>query len=320
MVKTLQAMRDRRDRTDELVAAGEVVDLRFPEGRRALSARSSKLFHLLLQNTAHAPEDERLYSVPIAWLRESGIGHLTISDFVDCIRELTSVTIEVEVRDEPGRVPHVKTGAFLAHVERDLDAERGVLLYEFSRTMRYVLERSSYWAVLDRRATLAFESRYAIRLYELMSLRAGLDRRQAETFTLEDLRARLGVPDGKLTRWVHLRQKALEPAVAEVNHISPLEVTWTPVKTGRAVTGIRFGWTSKDPERRQRAGEELGRGRLGRRTRRLEDEKTGARALPLAEGTPQEVPTKTDGAQPGPRTAEAAFAPFPPAGGGASGP
>ncbi|MEM7678460.1 MAG: hypothetical protein AAF449_20915, partial [Myxococcota bacterium] len=32
VVKTLQAMRDRRDRTDELVAAGEVVDLRFPEG------------------------------------------------------------------------------------------------------------------------------------------------------------------------------------------------------------------------------------------------------------------------------------------------
>ncbi len=192
MVSTLTAMRDRRDRADELIAAGEVIDLRFPDGARALSARASQLFHLLLEYAARedltettpagegteatsrpalAPPDGRLHRIPIAWLRNTGIGHLAIPDFVACLRELASVTIDVEVRDEPGRAPHVKTGSYLSHIERDLDAARGVLLYEFSRTMRYVLERSSYWAVLDRRATLSFESRYAIRLYELMSLR-----------------------------------------------------------------------------------------------------------------------------------------------------
>ena len=134
--------------------------------------------------------------------------------------------------------------------------------------MRYVFARSAYWAVLDRRATLAFESRYAIRLYELMSLRAGLTRKHEELFTLPELRARLGVPDGKLTRWVHLRQKALDPAVAEVNHLSPFAVSWTPVKHGRAVAAVRFSWRKKTQAARAEASAELAGAREGRRERR----------------------------------------------------
>ena len=281
MASTLKALHDRSDRHDELVAAGEVIDLRFPAGQKTLSARASKLFHLLVKTAGEETAAAKLHRVPIAWLRSTGLGHLTIEEFVACIRELASITIDVEVRDEAGedgrrRAPHVKTGAFLAHIERDIDAERGELLYEFSRTMRYIFERSAYWAVLDRRATLAFESRYAIRLYELMSLRAGLTRKTEERFTLDELRARLGVPDGKLTRWVHLRQKALDPAVAEVNHLSPFRVAWKPIKHGRAVAAVQFTWEAKGAAERAGARKELAGSREGRRERRME----AATALP----------------------------------------
>lgn len=268
MATTLEALRDRAHRVNELVAAGEVIDLRFPAGRRTLSSRASKLFHLLVHCAADRVVDDVLHRVPIAWLRSAGLKHMTLDEFVECVRELASVLIEVEVRDETGRAPHVKTGAFLSHIERDIDAERGELLYEFSRTMRYIFERSAYWAVLDRRATLAFESRYAIRLYELMALRSGLERRVSETFTLDELRVRLGVPEGKLTRWIHLRQFAIEKAVGEVNHISPITVTWTPVKRSRSVHAVRFEWTMKSSAERDRAREELKNTRAGRKARR----------------------------------------------------
>ena len=268
MASTLETLHDRHDRHDELVAAGEVIDLRFPAGQKTLSARASKLFHLLVKTAGEEVAADRLHRVPIAWLRSTGLGHLTIDEFVACIRELASITIDVEVRDEAGRAPHVKTGAFLAHIERDIDAARGELLYEFSRTMRYIFARSAYWAVLDRRATMAFESRYAIRLYELMSLRAGLTRKLEERFTLDELRARLGVPDGKLTRWVHLRQKALDPAVAEVNHLSPFRVRWAPIKHGRSVAAVQFTWERKNAAGRAGAREELAGSREGRVGRR----------------------------------------------------
>ena len=276
MASTLEALHDRGDRHDELVAAGEVIDLRFPAGQRTLSARASKLFHLLVKMAGDETSVDKLHRVPIAWLRSTGLGHLTIDQFIECIRELASVTIDVEVRDQAGRAPHVKTGAFLAHIERDIDAERGELLYEFSRTMRYIFARSAYWAVLDRRTTLAFESRYAIRLYELMSLRSGLTRKTEERFTLPELRARLGVPDGKLTRWVHLRQKALDPAVAEVNHLSPFRVAWKPIKHGRTVAAVQFTWDAKGSAERAGAYKELAGSREGRRERRMK----AASALP----------------------------------------
>ena len=273
MSSTLQALRDRSHKSTELVAAGELVELRFPTGQKTLSARASKLFHLLVHSAADRAGRDEMHRVPIAWLRSTGLKNMTVEEFVECVRELASVTVDVEVRGEDEadrgvRQPHVKTGAFLSHIERDLDAERGELLFEFSRTMRFILRRSAYWAVLDRQATLAFESRYAIRLYELMSLRSGLERREAETFEINELRARLGVPEGRLMRWVHLRQKALEPAVGEVNHISPLHVSWTPVKEGRAVRGVRFEWAMKSTAERARARRELLNSRAGRRARR----------------------------------------------------
>ncbi|MFN3876350.1 MAG: DUF6089 family protein, partial [Flavobacteriales bacterium] len=43
--------------------------------------------------------------------------------------------------------------------------------------------------------------RYALRLHELVALRVNLERKASEVFKLDDLRARLGVPAGKLVAW-----------------------------------------------------------------------------------------------------------------------
>ena len=63
------------------------------------------------------------------------------------------------------------------------------------------------YAVLDYRAGLAMSSRYAHRLHEMISFRAGREK-QVERFTVEDLRARLGVQTGKLKRWPDFKVKA----------------------------------------------------------------------------------------------------------------
>lgn len=277
MVSTLQALSDRHDRANDLVAAGEVIDLRFMNGGRTLSTPASKLFHLLVQHAGPAVQEHREHRVKVAHLLGHGLRHMRLDELVECLHELVGSVISVKVRD--GGRPHTKVGSFLANLERDHDADTGELIYEFSKALRYVFARSSYWVVLDRRATLAFESRYAIRLYELIALRGGLERKTTETFSLDDLRARFGVPDGRLLRWQDLKRKVLEMAVDEVNHLSPFSVSWAPIKNGRSVAAVALTWSRKDAPERLAAAREVERSRLGRKERRTSD-------APIAEVLP----------------------------------
>jgi hypothetical protein len=87
---------------------------------------------------------------------------------------------------------------------------------------------------------MSFESRYSLRLYEIMAVRAHLNHKHSETFTLEDLRSRLGVPVGKLTTWHNLYARALEPAIAEVNQLADFTVRYEAVKKGRSVVAVKL--------------------------------------------------------------------------------
>ena len=61
--------------------------------------------------------------------------------------------------------------------------------------------------------------------------------------TVNQLRAWLKVPDGKLTRYVDLKRFALEPAIKQINNDpigSGFTVDMEPIKQGRAVHKLRF--------------------------------------------------------------------------------
>ena len=63
---------------------------------------------------------------------------------------------------------------------------------------------------------------------------------------LDDLVQRLGVA---YTRYADIRRYVIEPAVTELQAKSNLEITWEPVKTGRAVTSVRFEFTESNQGR-----------------------------------------------------------------------
>ena len=88
-----------------------------------------------------------------------------------------------------------------------------------------------------------------------------------ERFRLADFRELLGVEKGKLTTYGNLNQYAIKPALLEVNALSDFTVTIVPEKMGRRVTGVLFGWGSKDIEGKKAAYAELQRPRVGRLAR-----------------------------------------------------
>ncbi len=286
MVATRQALADRVDRPDQLVAAGEVLDLRFGEGAKALSLRAAKLLHLLVAATGAEACEDKVHVLPIERLNSF---HVSLEEFVDTCRELFGVMVRFETKNAKGRAA-LELGPLLSRISRDLDeGEDGELRFQLSPVLRMVLERSNYWAVLSRRAVLAFESRYALRLYEIVAIRAGLVVKTTETFDLDELRERLGVPTGKLPRWNDIRRFALDPAIAEVNQLSGFEVHYEPIKRGRSVTGVRLSWSQRDPSGREAVARELEASRVGRKARRegtaeilVEEPQEALEALPRA--------------------------------------
>ena len=262
----MQAVIDRSDRENDLVAAGEVLELRFRDGGRALSLRASKLFNLLIKEAGAKATEDIEHSVPIA---ELNFPHLERDELVECVRDLVGTTVELRVKAENGR-DEIMIDPLLHGVRRPahIDEEAGILYFRLSATLRRVLEQSNHWAVLSRKAILAFESRYSLRLHEIIAIRAGLDKKHSEIFPLDDLRLRLGVPRGKFKLWADFRRFVLQRAVDEVNQLSAFKVDFEPIKKQRAFVAVKLEWEMHGTEGRAAVARELEASRVGRKARR----------------------------------------------------
>jgi hypothetical protein len=263
-----RALADRANQADALIASGPVVNLRFRHGQKALSLRAAKLFHLLVKQAGARLTDDTKHTLRLTDLR--AVAHLAQAELIDTIRELQTTLVEIVIA-EPSESGEKRlatiSGPMLDHVKRDHD-DAGDVAFRFSETMRLVMANSDHWAVISKRAVLAFESRYALRLYEILALRQGLHHKTSEVFPLDDLRLRLGVSAGTLGRWQDIKRRALEPAIAEVNHLSGLSVRCQAILRGRAVVAVKLAWREKDAHARQAVARELGASRVGRRARR----------------------------------------------------
>jgi hypothetical protein len=261
---TLDAVRMNRADADSIVAAGELVDLRFVSGN-ALSLRAAKLFCLLIQEAGIAVADQVQHRIPYSVLNETF--HKSRDELAEAVMELHSTVVSVKLVSRQGRA-YTKSGPILSDVEREPDSiDDAEVRFEFSPAMRRVVADSTHWAAVSRRAVLSFESRYSLRLYLFLSLRANL-RKVSEEVSLDDMRAMLGVPAGALTRWFDMRRFVLDRAIAEINHLAGFHAAYEPIKRGRRVVGVRLTWGLKAPADLVKAQKELDRPRVGRTARR----------------------------------------------------
>jgi plasmid replication initiation protein len=258
------AIKFNRANPDAIIAAGELVDMRFKSGS-VMSLRAAKLFCLLVQQAGVSIADDVQHVVPYSVINETF--HKSRDELVEAIEELHSTTVSIHITSRKGR-SYTKSGPILSDVERDDDDQAGAeIRFEFSPALRRVIADSTHWAAISRRAVLAFESKYSLRLYMFLSLRAGLHK-TGDDFTIDDLREILGVPIGALTRWFDFRRFALDAAVAEINHLAGFRAGYIPIKRGRKIAGIRLTWGRKAGEELVEAHKELERHRTGRTARR----------------------------------------------------
>ena len=187
---TLDAVRMNRADADTIVAAGELVDLRFVSGS-TLSLKAAKLFCLLIQEAGIAVADDVQHRVPYAVVNETF--HKSRNDLAAAVMELHCTVVSVQLVSRKGRA-FTKSGPILSDVEREPDTlDDAEIRFEFSPTLRRVITDSTHWAAVSRRSVLAFESRYSRRISPFTALRAGL-RTVSEGLSLRRLRDMLRLP------------------------------------------------------------------------------------------------------------------------------
>lgn len=103
-----------------------------------------------------------------------------------------------------------------------------------------VKKNFSYYA-LEQVADLT--SGYAIRLYELLiAWRSTL---KMPVISLDELRLKIGVGEGKYPKLAELKRNVIDLAVKQVNEHTDIIVTYEQHKRGRSVSGFTFTFTFK---------------------------------------------------------------------------
>ena len=149
----------------------------------------------------------------------------------------------------------------------DPDRPAGVLTYSFDKRLIEILKTSTIWGKITLPVLMAFTSKYAVSLYENVSQMTGLELKQSQGFSLDELRDMLGVQPGQYKTFGELNKHVLQPAVAEVNALAPFSISVLPVKQGKRVASVLVGWRRKDSDALREAFEESQRSRVGRRAR-----------------------------------------------------
>ena len=257
---------DQKSNGDEFAKARELIEIR---GTGTLSLQDRRVMNVLYANAGHQLCDEVNHVIGISDIRGSHKGGERVKD---SILRLMKTVVEVPTKDKKGK-PIIKLVQILSDttLSDDDDNPAGQVVYSFSPGMREIIKDSTLWGRVRHAVIFAFTSKYSLALYELVAARINLKHVWQEEFSVEDLRALLGVPDGKLERIPNLLQRVIQPAVLEVKKMASFGVEIEPIRQGGQqrglVTGFRVSWWRKDEEELKEAYRELKQPKVGRMAR-----------------------------------------------------
>lgn len=276
MGKTIQVAADRAFDNTKTVLPAEVARGVYMTNAPSLAAL--KLMHLMISTAGGRMADDVRHEIRLADIRKiSGMDNHTRKTLTPLFGELAAAVL---THDDPEKQV-VTIGGLLDEARIDYRKEAsGELLisWTFRSTFRRMAAESNHWAILDRQTVFHLASKYSILLFQHVASLVNLERVSSKTFTVPELRALLGIPEGRLARFANLKKDALTPALAEINQLSRLTLTATPNKVGRSVASVTISWQLKDDT--GEAKRELSSHSAGRKARRQGTAETLVVAFP----------------------------------------
>ena len=278
MTKTTQIAADRAHDQTKSVLPAEVargVYIENPPGAEAL-----KLMHLLIGTAGGRMAEDVRHELRLADIKKiDGMRNHSRTTLRKLFIELAGAVIVFDDTEAQCEI----IGGFLDRAKLDYRHEVSddlLVAWWFGGAFREMAEKSCHWAIMDRQTVFALSSKYSILLFQHVASLVNLDHVASKTFTVAELRAVLGTPDGTLDRFADFNRRAIQPAIAEINQTSRLTLTATPRKVGRTVASVTIAWEEKPQEAKKEARRELDSSKVGRKARRDGTAESLVRAFP----------------------------------------
>lgn len=252
--------REQRLSVESMIKPGELID--FVE-MSPLSLIDRRTYNLLL---AHAWD--RIDQPVTHVIAKSELQGLSRHESTDCIGDSIECLMAAIVRTyvEIDGKPAIQRAQLLGSTT-EARAPDGLLYYTFSPEMRAIIRDSNIFARLHKDVILQLSSKYSLALYELCKKRVNLEHTWSEEFTVERFRQLLGVDPGALPAFKSLNQRAIQPAVAEINLLCDFGCAVEPVLAGRKVVKLKVSWWRKNTDELKTAYRELQASKVGRKAR-----------------------------------------------------
>lgn len=243
----------------QMIKPSETIDVAFAEG---LTLNDRRCWNALIAN-AFGPDmrdEDKDFRIDLGELRQNHNGNERVEDTIEKLMKTVARC----------KMPNGSITRFQllgGNNMGDPMRPRGELTYSFDKRLIEAVKDSISFGKLEIAVMAAFNSKYALALYEHVSRRINLRHKMGETYSVEEFREVLDVQAGQLKAFGNFKQRALTPALKEVNLWAPFRLSIAYKKTGQRVTEIALSWCWKDKEGRKAAQTELEKSKIGRKAR-----------------------------------------------------
>ena len=265
MGRTLDAARHYADTPNVTIEPKETAGGVFV--RNQPGADALKVLHVLIDTAGQDMAEDVMHEIRLRDLNaREGIREHSRTEIRETLRDLAQAVMEFDDTERK----QIEMGSVIPHANVDYRDEASgdlTIRWKFGEVFRGLAAASDLYAKLDSAALLAMRSRYAIALLRHCSTHFEKTKTNRQEFAVDHLRQVLGVLGTRHTRFSNLNQRALQPAIAEINATSRWTLEATTHKTGRTVTSVTISWTEKPLAEKAEARAELDRHSAGRRQR-----------------------------------------------------
>lgn len=257
---------------DGFPKAAEVIEITGAHELEAMDRAALNILYQRAHDSGRLSDPDAEFEIELARLRPSK--HESNDQVRSSLLRLMRVIVTIPYTAEPtsvhpdGEPRIILTPLFAFFDLSEKQTVPSIVRYGIPKKLQPIIAESGRWGRIKAEVVCAMTSKYAIALYELVQLRANLQR-CTETFPIDRFRELMGVPPGKLLRGGNFERRVLDIARLEVNGLSDCGVIVEPVrKSPRApITAVTISWWRKQGEEYRQAMRELRQPKVGRTAR-----------------------------------------------------
>lgn len=217
--------------------------------RYDMTARGQKVLLYLISKIKPGDDDISCMTIDLRELCEvCGTAQLTknFRDVATIIEDLFRVSFLADFGDGWGHHHWLQSAVYpetvgMSREELEHFVPKVVQIGFADELRPYLLHLRQNYTLYQLDCVLAMRSKYAIRLYEILKSYAYIGE---YTTTIAGLREDLQIAG--YTTYKDIRRRVLDPAVEEINEITDIFADPHPIKTGHAITAIRFDILTKE--------------------------------------------------------------------------